>query len=110
VYNFAVLPQVEATDDWWEKKAKLAKGIAPKPLPPLEPIHMPKNSAIPFIKSMLWFFAGFGFVWDWMWMAIPALVGVGICMLVRSFSYNTDYYISVDEIRQTEAKLKGVNV
>jgi cytochrome aa3-600 menaquinol oxidase subunit 1 len=108
LYNFAILPQVEAVDDWWERKEKVAKGVRLKPEPPLEPIHMPKNSAIPFIKSALWFFAGFGFVWNWLWLAIPAMIGVGICMLVRAFQYDTDYYIPVNEIKKTEAKIRRV--
>ncbi|GAA4836391.1 cytochrome aa3 quinol oxidase subunit I [Paenibacillus vulneris] len=110
MYNFAVEPHVHDVDDWWEKKQKLAQGIKPEPTAPLEPIHMPKNSAIPFIKSTLWFFAGFGFVWGWLWLAIPAMIGVLICMLARSFSYDTDYYIPVDEIKQTEAALRGAKV
>ncbi|AEI45690.1 cbb3-type cytochrome c oxidase subunit I [Paenibacillus mucilaginosus] len=109
VYNFAVTPHVEHVDDWWETKQKrAAAGAAKEPRPVYEPIHMPKNSAIPFVKSALWFFVGFGFVWDWMWMAIPALIGVGICMLARSFTYDDDYYIQVDEIERTEAALRGV--
>ncbi|WP_028548189.1 cbb3-type cytochrome c oxidase subunit I [Paenibacillus sp. UNC451MF] len=110
MYNFAVEPHVHEVDDWWEQKQKRAQGIKPEPTPPLEPIHMPKNSAIPFIKSTLWFFAGFGFVWGWLWLAIPATIGILICMLARSFSYDTDYYIPVDEIKQTEAALRGAKV
>ncbi len=64
---------------------------------------MPKNSGIPIIMSFFFFVAGFGFVWDWLWMIIPGLAGVAVCMLVHSFNYNTDYYIPVDEIKRTEA-------
>ncbi|MEK8127794.1 cbb3-type cytochrome c oxidase subunit I [Paenibacillus filicis] len=117
LYNFAVLPEVKETDDWWETKQKRGGGekavaalYAERAKAKLEPIHMPRNSAIPFVMSFLWFFVGFGFVWNWMWMAIPALAGVGICMIVRSFTYNTDYYIPVDEIKSTEASYRGVNV
>ncbi|MWC27376.1 cbb3-type cytochrome c oxidase subunit I [Paenibacillus sp. MMS18-CY102] len=111
LYNFATEPQVKDVDDWWETKQKLAKGEKLPAKPPLEPIHMPKNSAIPFIMSVCWFGAGFGFVWDWLWMAIPSMAGVAICMLARSFSYDTDYYIPVDEIKRTEeAAMKGASV
>ncbi|GIQ62939.1 hypothetical protein PACILC2_15070 [Paenibacillus cisolokensis] len=40
-------------------------------------------------------------------MAIPSLIGIAICMLVHSFNYDNDYYIPVDEIKRTEASLKG---
>jgi len=110
LYNFATDPQVKDVDDWWETKQKLARGEKLPPKPALAPIHMPKNSAIPFIMSVFWFGAGFGLVWDWLWMAIPSLIGVAVCMLARSFTYDDDYYIPVDEIKRTEeaaAALKG---
>lgn len=110
LYNFATDPHVHDVDDWWETKQKLAKGEKLPPKPALEPIHMPKNSAIPFIMSVFWFGVGFGLVWDWLWMAIPSFVGVAACMIARSFTYDDDYYIPVDEIKRTEeaaAALKG---
>ncbi|CAM4424641.1 cbb3-type cytochrome c oxidase subunit I [Paenibacillus tarimensis] len=107
LYNFATLPQVSSQDEWWEEKQRIAAGQAPKQQQPLEPIHMPKNSGIPFIKSFFWFIAGFGFVFDWLWMAIPGLAGVAICMLAHSFNYDTDYYIPVDDIKRTEAAARG---
>ncbi|WP_223068901.1 cbb3-type cytochrome c oxidase subunit I [Paenibacillus caui] len=106
-YNFAVIPRVRAVDDWWETKERRAKGIADDPQPELEPIHMPKNSAIPIIMSVCWFVAGFGFVFGWWWFYVPGLIGVALCMIARSFSYDTDYYIPVDEIKRTEAAIRG---
>jgi len=107
LYNFATLPQVKHTDDWWERKRRLQAGEPAPETTALEPIHMPKNSAIPFVMSTFWFFAGFGFVWEWMWLTIPSMVGVALCMIARSFSYDTDYYIPVAEIERTEAALRG---
>ncbi|MFC4599781.1 cbb3-type cytochrome c oxidase subunit I [Cohnella hongkongensis] len=103
VYNFATLPVVEHKDDFWEEKQRIAAGGAPRPKPPLEPIHMPRNSGIPIIMSFFFFVAGFGFVWDWLWMIVPGLAGVAVCMLVHSFNYNTDYDIPVEEIKRAEA-------
>ncbi|KRF13323.1 cbb3-type cytochrome c oxidase subunit I [Paenibacillus sp. Soil787] len=110
IYNFAVLPEVSEADAWWEQKQKLSSTAKQQAKIVYEPIHMPKNSSIPFIMSALWFFAGFGFVFNWMWLTIPALIGVGISMIARSFSYDTDYYIPADEVKRTEAALKGAKV
>lgn len=106
-YNFATLPQVSSQDEWWEEKQRRARGEQPSIPPKLEPIHMPRNSGIPFVMSMFWFTAGFGFVFDWVWMTVAGLTGVAVCMLVHSFNYNTDYYIPVEEITRTEAALRG---
>ncbi|CAH0120828.1 Quinol oxidase subunit 1 [Paenibacillus sp. CECT 9249] len=101
-YNFATLPQVSSQDEWWEEKQRRKSGqFSPAPVK-LEPIHMPKNSGIPFVMSMFWFAAGFGFVFDWLWLTISGLAGVAVCMLVHSFNYDTDYYIPVKEIKRTE--------
>ncbi|MEK3789293.1 MULTISPECIES: cbb3-type cytochrome c oxidase subunit I [Paenibacillus] len=106
-YNFATLPQVTDRDDWWEEKERRKQGIFKKEQP-IEPIHMPKNSAIPFIMSVFWFIAGFGFVFGWWFFYIPGLIGVAACMIARSFySYDNDYYIPVDEVKRTEAAIRG---
>ncbi|MCY9665439.1 cbb3-type cytochrome c oxidase subunit I [Paenibacillus alginolyticus] len=110
IYNFAVLPEVSEADAWWEQKQKQGSSAKQPAKIVYEPIHMPKNSSIPFIMSALWFFAGFGFVFNWMWLTIPALIGVAISMIARSFSYDTDYYIPADEVKRTEAALKGAKV
>ncbi|ANS73374.1 cytochrome ubiquinol oxidase subunit I [Paenibacillus yonginensis] len=106
-YNFAVIPHVKSVDDFWEVKERRAKGIADDPMPPIEPIHMPKNSIIPPIMGACWFVAGFGFVFEWWWFYIPGMIGVAICMIARSFSYDTDYYIPVEEVERTEEAIRG---
>lgn len=106
-YNFATVPVVTSRDDWWEEKQRREQGLPATPTPPIEPIHMPGNSGIPFIKSFFWFIAGFGFVFNWLWMAIPGLIGVVVCMLVHSFTYNNEYYIPAEEVVRTEAELRG---
>lgn len=102
LYNFATDPVVTETDDFWEEKQRIAKGGKPRPKPALAPIHMPKNSGMPVFMAAFFFIAGFGFVFDWLWMAIPGLAGVAVCMLAHSFRYDTDYYVPVDEIIRTE--------
>lgn len=106
-YNFATLPQVSAQDEWWEEKQRRERGLPSPPPAKLEPIHMPKKSAIPILMAMFWFAAGFGFVFDWLWLTISGLAGVAVCMLVHSFNYDTDYYIPVEEIKRTEAAIRG---
>ncbi|MBO7743332.1 cbb3-type cytochrome c oxidase subunit I [Paenibacillus sp. MWE-103] len=103
MYNFAVVPVAAEQDSYWEEKER--RNFAPAPPVPaskLESIHMPKNSGIPFIFSACWFVAGFGFVFDWLWMAILGMLGVGATLLARSFQYDTDYYVPVEEVIETE--------
>ncbi|TKJ85675.1 cytochrome ubiquinol oxidase subunit I [Paenibacillus sp. CFBP13512] len=108
-YNFAVVPVVDSRDPLWVEKQRRAAGKLPKnpPKPVYAPIHMPKNSSIPIIMSTFFFIAGFGFVFLWTWMAVLGLIGVAGCMIARSFQYDTDYYIPVEEIEKTEASIRG---
>lgn len=108
LYNFATLPYVNTQDEWWEEKKRKAEGISLQRRSNIEPIHMPKNSPIPFIKSFFWFIVGFGMVFNWLWLAIPGFIGIGVCMLVHSFTYNTDYYIPVEEIESTEVAARRI--
>jgi cytochrome aa3-600 menaquinol oxidase subunit 1 len=100
-------------------KEEMKAGKAKKEKPKLEPIHMPKDSGIPFIMAVCWGIAGFGFTFAptdlmfgdtkltpfWIGMAVVGMIGVGLTMLARSFQYDTDYYIPVDEVKRTEAAL-----
>lgn len=102
-YNFAITPKVEGRDDWWRRKELAAQGVQDPP-PKYEPIHMPKNSGVPIVMSVFWFIVGFGFVFDWVWLIVPGAIGIAGTMLYHSFNYDTDYYVTVDEIRRTEAE------
>ncbi|GIM46386.1 cytochrome ubiquinol oxidase subunit I [Collibacillus ludicampi] len=105
-YNFAVIPHVKGPDAWWTMKQEMKKEAAVKVDPAeIKPIHMPKNSGRPFIMSVFFFIAGFGLTFNWIWMGVFGLAGVAICLLLRSFEYDTDYYIPVDEVKRTEAAL-----
>jgi cytochrome aa3-600 menaquinol oxidase subunit 1 len=106
-YNFAILPVVNDRDAWWYQKQAIANGEYKEEPVKYEPIHMPKNTGIPFIMSIFWFIAGFGFTFEWNWMGIVGLIGVAVTLFVRSFQYDTDYYIPVDEIERTEKALRN---
>jgi cytochrome aa3-600 menaquinol oxidase subunit I len=101
-YNFAVLPEVKGQEAWWVAKQEAQKGVK-REKPKFEPIHMPNNTGLPFIMGAFFFVAGFGFTFGWVWMAVIGLIGVGGTLIARSFDYNTDHYIPVDEVERTEA-------
>jgi len=103
LYNFARIPVVTSRDAWWETKEEERRGEYKKPDEPLQPIHMPKNSGRPLILSACFFVLGFGLVFNWYVLAIFGFLGVLASLLLRSLEYDTDYYIPVDEVKDTEA-------
>ncbi|MDQ0190812.1 cytochrome aa3-600 menaquinol oxidase subunit 1 [Alicyclobacillus cycloheptanicus] len=108
LYNFAVIPTVQARDEWWRRKqsGEAAQRAAFPAEASLQPIHMPRNSSIPFLVGLSFFVGGFGTVFHWYGMSIVGGVGILLCLLARSLQENVDYYVPVDEIKRTEIHLR----
>ena len=95
-YNFAVVPQVSSRDAYWEMKQQ---GI---PKPSYEDIHMPNNTASGIYISAFAFLAGFGFVWDIVWLIIVSILGIIVCVITRTFNEETEYTLTADEVEKIE--------
>ncbi|MFE5430116.1 cytochrome aa3 quinol oxidase subunit I [Peribacillus simplex] len=102
-YNFAIVPTVDSTEAFWDSKKKGFKLFGGK----VEKIHMPNNSGVPFIMSCIFFVWGFALVFSMWIIAIIATIGIFACMIHRSFEKDHGRYISVEEIEETENKLRG---
>ncbi len=96
-YNFATEVEVKGQDAFWDMKQNKIEHSKN-----YQPIHMPKNTILPLIVSGFALLVGFAFIFAINWLAIASLVAVVITLLVRSFSYNLDYYVPVDEVKEIE--------
>ncbi|QSO55365.1 cbb3-type cytochrome c oxidase subunit I [Alicyclobacillus curvatus] len=105
-YNFATLPKITGRDVWWAvKQGELPKTDVLPDEKRLRPIHMPKNSGMPVIMGVFFFIAGVGLVFGVLPLDIIGGLGVAFAMFKRSFDYNTDYFVPVDEVVHTETAL-----
>lgn len=102
-YNFATLAHVNSSEALWDYKKKGHNLFPDK----LEEIHMPNNSGMPFIMSVLFFIGAFGLIFSMIPLAIVALIGIFVCMALRSFEQDHGHHISVKEIEETEKRLRG---
>ncbi|MED4769713.1 cytochrome aa3 quinol oxidase subunit I [Cytobacillus firmus] len=102
-YNFAIVPEVDSTEAFWDYKKKGYKLFKGK----YEPIHMPNNSGVPFLMGLVLFVWGFAFVFGMWMLAVIASIGIAACLAHRSFEKDHGRYISVDEIEKTEKQLGG---
>jgi cytochrome aa3-600 menaquinol oxidase subunit I len=105
-YNFAVVPQVNSSEAFWDAKKnghKLFKGD-------YEKIHMPNNSGVPFIMSCIFFVWGFSLVFSLWIPAIITTIGILACLAYRSFEKDHGRYISVEEVEETEKELGGTKI
>ncbi|MFJ5623105.1 cytochrome aa3 quinol oxidase subunit I [Peribacillus loiseleuriae] len=102
-YNFAVMPQVKSTEAFWDAKKNGHEIFKGK----IEKIHMPNSSGLPFIMSCIFFVFGFSMIFSIWPLAIISLLGILGCLVYRSFEKDHGHYIPVEEIEETETKLRG---
>ena len=67
-----------------------------------ESIHMPRNSGTGVILGVLAFVLGFAVVWHIWWLAIVALLGIVVSVVLRSFDRDTSYTISAATVAELE--------
>jgi len=103
-YNFAHIPVVDAIDAFWVQKQQSQHNATTgekKSVPYLD-IHMPKNTAAGFVISIFAFIFSFAMVWHIWWLSLIGLGGAIIALIMRSFNYDTDYYITASEVEANE--------
>ncbi|MFC7299678.1 cytochrome o ubiquinol oxidase subunit I [Herminiimonas aquatilis] len=97
-YNFAFTPRVHDNDTW----ADMKKNGYKRPLKGYTAIHMPKNTAAGFIISALSAAIGFCLIWH-MWLgAAVVFVVMMAAIIIHTFNYKRDFYISAEEVTRTE--------
>lgn len=95
-YNYTVIPTVTTRDAFWEmKRVGLAK-------PAYEDIHIPKNTAAGIYIAAFAFLAGFGFVWEIVWLWVVSLLAIIICVVLRTFNENSEYTLTAAEVQKLE--------
>jgi cytochrome o ubiquinol oxidase subunit I len=97
-YNFAVLPQVETIDAFWDMKQK--GRVATEPF--YEPIEMPRNSPIGFFNAFFAVLAGFSAIWHIWWLVIISMIAIVIIAGIFGWSEDREREISAAEMAQME--------
>lgn len=102
-YNFAQLPLVRGLDPLWLEKTE-GNGTIP-PAEPLDDIHMPNNSILPFLMAVGFFIAGFGFIYQtdhklWYLALYGGLAFSVAMMIIRSVKDDYGYHIPKEELEK----------
>lgn len=102
-YNFKQIPLVKGLDPWWIEKQQGNKELTPAE--PLQDIHMPNPSILPFIMSFGLFVAGLSVIYknDMKFGLIGLIIGLAITfgtMFVRSVKDDHGYHIEKHEINE----------
>jgi cytochrome o ubiquinol oxidase subunit 1 len=97
-YNFAVIPVVTTREEWWHMKQN-----GEKPSTDYKDIELPKNTGAGVYISLFALLFGFAMVWYIYWLAIASVIGIIICLTIRSFDEHTEYVIPAAEVARMEA-------
>jgi len=98
-YNFAVLPQVQSVDAWWDMKAR---GVAYQRPQQYEDITLPKNTFIAAVIGGSAFVFGFAMIWYIWWLAILCLAVIFVSVVVRASDDDSDYVMTAAEVKAIE--------
>ncbi|MFS0788679.1 cytochrome aa3 quinol oxidase subunit I [Shouchella sp. 1P09AA] len=104
-YNFAKVPEVRDRDAFWNLKEN---NIDPNSNTHYEKIHMPSNTWVSPVMSFFMFVSCFALIFEWYYLAIAGGIGIGVLMIIRSLDQSDGYYVSIEEIEETERKAKEV--
>ena len=98
-YNFAIEPVVSERDPFWEAKQRGTAGQQPAHY---EDIHMPKNTGLGIAISGVALILGFAVIWHMWWLALLALLGIIVCIMIRASQEETEYVIPAAEVARIE--------
>ena len=98
-YNFAKVPTVDSLDAFHEAKKR---GLPPPPAQ-YEPIHMPRNTGVPFIVNVWILLLCFALIWHIWWLAAGSLLATIVTFIVRSYDEDIDYYVPAEEVKRIES-------
>ncbi len=101
-YNFAVLPQVQSRDAFWQFK----RGGQPAPAA-YEAIQVPRNSPTGFITAFFAVITGFAMVWHITWMALAGLACGLITLIAFGWSDRGEAEIPAAELAAADARRRG---
>jgi cytochrome o ubiquinol oxidase subunit 1 len=98
-YNFALMPQVDDVDAFWEMKRKRdLDEVAPT----YEAIEMPRNTPTGIIAAFFAVVTGFALIWHIWWAVILGLLGAVAVLAVFGWSENREFEIEADEVARIE--------
>jgi cytochrome o ubiquinol oxidase subunit 1 len=95
-YNFAAIPEVHDRDVFWRMKQD------GRPELPKVDIHMPRSTASGIYISAFAFLAGFGFVWEIVWLVVVSIIGIIIVFIMKGFDEDSEYTLPAAEVARLE--------
>ena len=102
-FNYAILPEVESRDAFWEEKQRTDKNVQDKKY---EDIPVVKNTPLAmYIGAMACIF-GFCAVWHIWWLLALSLLTIIVLIMIRTTDEETEYIIPASEVAEIDKKVQ----
>lgn len=99
-YNFTVIPEVQHRDAFADMKRR---GVSLRQSAAFTDIHLPPNSAAGFLMGGLAFLLGFAVIWHIWWLAMAALLDIGIVLIMQFSTDEPERQLPAATIQRMEA-------
>jgi cytochrome o ubiquinol oxidase subunit I len=102
VFNFAVMPDVEGPDAYWEWKRHARRGDAGGGEPNYRDIEMPRNSPTGVVCAFFATIMGFALIWHIWWMVLLGGIGAFATFVVFAWRDHDEYVIPATEVARID--------
>ncbi len=101
-FNFAVLPQVQDEEPYWQIKQHAREQNKLRPEPEYHPLEMPRNSPTGFVCAFFATATGFALIWHIWWLMALGLFGAFATFVVFAWRDVPEYIISAAEVARID--------
>ena len=101
-FNFAVLPDMDDEEPYWDRKARAREQSALAAEPAYHDIEMPRNSPTGFICAFFATFMGFALIWHIWWLVGVGAVGAFATFVVFAWRDVGEYIIPADDVARID--------
>ncbi|HEX9469110.1 MAG TPA: cytochrome o ubiquinol oxidase subunit I [Bradyrhizobium sp.] len=102
VFNFAILPDVQGEDAYWQQKARDKQQELEQREPHYQDIEMPRNSPTGFVCAFFASVMGFALIWHIWWMVAAGFVGAVATFVVFAWRDHDEYVIPAAEVARID--------
>jgi cytochrome o ubiquinol oxidase subunit 1 len=107
-FNFAVLPNVQGEEPYWEIKRRAIESQHLTPEPEYEPIEMPRNSPTGFITAFFATITGFALIWHIWWLVLVGVVAAYAVFVWFAWRDVEEYVIPAAEVARLDRERRHV--
>jgi cytochrome o ubiquinol oxidase subunit 1 len=107
-FNFAVLPQVDQEEEYWNWKQDAARRASLRPEPDYRDIEMPRNSATGVVSAFFATVMGFALIWHIWWLAGVAFVGAYITFVAFAWRDHDEDRVPADVLARADRENRAI--